>query len=96
MRLESPYYIVKKGGKEYYFTSEQDINIKGDIHLCKGLGSLSPEQAHRSMFTEEFQSIKTIKLDDEDIELLNKLMGKDTDFKKQYVQENIDFSQVRE
>lgn len=96
VRLESPYYIVKKGGKEYYFTSEQDINIKGDIHLCKGLGSLSPEQAHRSMFTEEFQSIKTIKLDDEDIELLNKLMGKDTDFKKQYVQENIDFSQVRE
>ena len=100
--LRSPLHIYKKGKtEEYYFTDEEKaavVNAKkgGEWQRNKGLGSLSPEQAHNSMFTKEYQRLDTIKADENSLNLLCQLMGADIQPRKDYVFNNIDFSIVRE
>lgn len=99
--LRSPLYIVQNGKEEKYFFSDQEFedargNIKGTVQRAKGLGALSPEQAHRSMFTEEFQRMDILEPTPEAIELLENLMGEDVEFRRKYIFDNVDFSTVRE
>lgn len=100
--LRSPLHIVTSGKTEsYYFTDEEfeaakaSGKIKGEVIRNKGLGSLEPEQAHRSMFTEEFQRMDPLIADPDSIILLEELMGKDVEPRRQFVN-RIDFSEVRE
>ena len=100
--LRSPLHIVTSGKTEsYYFTDEEfdaakDAGkIKGEVIRNKGLGSLEPEQAHRSMFTPEFQRMDPLIADPDSIILLEELMGKDVEPRRQFVN-SIDFSEVRE
>ena len=100
--LRSPLHIVTSGKTEsYYFTDEEFEaakvagKIKGEVIRNKGLGSLEPEQAHRSMFTEEFQRMDPLIADPDSIILLEELMGKDVEPRRQFVN-RIDFSEVRE
>ena len=101
--LRSPLWIVKDGKTEnYYFTdAEMDaarstIPAKAEIQRNKGLGSLSPEQAKRSMFMAVHQRLDTIKSSPEALDLLEALMGEDIEPRKEYVFNNIDFSTIRE
>lgn len=97
--LRSPLYIIKnKNKEEYYFTDEEFAKAKknGEITRAKGLGALSAEQAHRSMFTEEFQRMDQLIPDDESLSLLFNLMGKDSEPKKEFIFKNVDFSEIRE
>lgn len=99
--VRSPLYIVKnKGREEYYFTDEEfnkaKSKIKGEVQRNKGLGSLSAEQARDSMFTDEHQRIDVLKEDDESLDLLSKLMGKDSTPKHDFIWANIDFSEIKE
>jgi DNA gyrase subunit B len=99
--LRSPLYIVTNGKKEsYYFTDEEFSKIpekRGNIiQRAKGLGALSASQAHSSMFTEEFQRMDNIEIDNESIQLLEQLMGEDGDPRKEFVFNKIDFSEIRE
>ena len=100
--LRSPLHIVTNGKTEsYYFTDEEfDAakeagKIKGEVIRNKGLGSLEPEQAHRSMFTDEFQRMDPLIADPDSIILLEELMGKDVEPRREFVN-GIDFSEVRE
>lgn len=97
--LRSPLYIVKQGKKEsYYFTDEEfnKANPKGEVGRAKGLGSLSAEQARRSMFNEEFQRMEQIIPDQESLYMLEDLMGADVEPRRQFIFNMIDFSEVRE
>lgn len=97
--LRSPLYIVKKGKKEYYYYSDEEYNkahISGEVNRAKGLGALSPEQAHNSMFTEEFQRMDVLKPNEGDFEYLLDLMGDDVGPRKEFVMKNVDFREVRE
>lgn len=101
--LRSPLYIVTSGKTEsYYFTDaefEEAKNkgkIKGEVVRNKGLGSLEPEQAHKSMFTSEFQRMEQLIPDLDSIALLEELMGSDVTPRQDFVFNNIDFSEVRE
>ena len=101
--LRSPLYIVKNGKKEsYYFTDEEmdkahkSGKIKGEIQRAKGLGALSEEQARRSMFTDEYQRLDILIPDPDSLILLEQLMGSDVEPRREFIFNNIDFSEVRE
>ena len=99
--LRSPLYIVKnKGKEEYYFTDEEFNKVrgktKGEVTRAKGLGELSPETCHKSMFTPEYQRLEVIQPSEEGIYLLENLMGVNVEPRTEYVFKNIDFSEIRE
>lgn len=99
--LRSPLYIVKNGKKEEYFFTDEEFNvvrgtIKGEVQRAKGLGALSPEQAHASMFTDEFQRLDVLEPTVESLQLLEELMGEEVIYRTKYIFDNIDFSEIRE
>lgn len=99
--MRSPLYIVKNKGKEEYYYTDEEFNqarnkIKGEVQRAKGLGALSAEQAHRSMFTREFQRFEQLLPDKQTYTLLYDLMGKDSQPKHDFLFENLDFSEIRE
>lgn len=99
--LRSPLYIIKNGKKESYYFTDEEFNavrgkIKGEVQRNKGLGALSPEQAHISMFTDEYQRMDVLEWSPDAIQLLEQLMGEDVEYRRQFVFNEIDFSEVRE
>lgn len=99
--LRSPLYIVENKGKESYYFSDAEFNkvratIKGTVTRAKGLGELSPETAHASMFTPEFQRLDVLTPDDDTLDLLSQLMGSDSQPKSEFIFENLDFSEIKE
>ena len=99
--LRSPLYIVKNGKQEQYFFTDEDFdkvikNIKGEINRAKGLGALSVDQAHNSMFTEKYQRLDILQPTENAIQLLYNLMGDDPSLRKEFIFNNVDFSQLRE
>lgn len=99
--LRSPLYIVKNGKKEDYYFTDDEFNkvrskVKGEVTRAKGLGALSETQARNSMFSEEFQRMDVLEVDDESVMYLEELMGIDVSPRKEFVFNEIDFSQVRE
>ncbi len=99
--LRSPLYIVKNGKTESYYFTDDEFNkvrnkIKGEVTRAKGLGALSVEQAHRSMFTSEFQRMDVLEADTDSLLLLEQLMGEDVAPRRQFIFNKIDFSEVRE
>ena len=99
--LRSPLYIVKNGKNESYYFTDEEFNkvrgkIKGEVQRAKGLGALSVEQAHKSMFTPEYQRMDTLEPDSDSLMLLENLMGTDVEPRKKFIFKNIDFSEVRE
>lgn len=99
--LRSPLYIVKNGKKELYYFDDEEYNkvkgkIRGEVTRAKGLGALSAEQAHNSMFTSEFQRMDIIEPSTEALLLLESLMGEDVTPRKEFVFNNINFQEVKE
>lgn len=99
--LRSPLYLVKNGSKESYYYSDEEFNavrnsVKGVVSRAKGLGALSEQQAHNSMFTEEFQRLDVLSFDEESVKLLNELMSENVQPRRDFVFNKIDFSEVRE
>ena len=99
--LRSPLYIVKQGKNEsYYFTDNEfakaKSKVKGEVQRNKGLGALSEEQAHRSMFTEEFQRMEQLIPTEDSLYLLEDLMGEDVQPRREFIFNNIDFNEIRE
>ena len=99
--LRSPLYIVKNGKNESYYFTDEEFNavrgkIKGEVSRAKGLGALSEKQAKASMFTEEYQRMDKLEADADSIILLEELMGKDVEPRRDFVFNKIDFSEVRE
>lgn len=99
--LRSPLYIVKNGKQEQYFFTDEDFDkvrktIKGEINRAKGLGALSVDQAHNSMFTEKYQRLDVLQPTENAIQLLYNLMGNNSSLRKEFIFNNVDFSQLRE
>lgn len=99
--LRSPLYIVDNKGKYSYYFDDDEFNkvrktIKGEVTRAKGLGELEAEVARQSMFAPEFQRLERMEYSEEAMDLLYSLMGEDVAPRRDFIFENIDFSQVRE
>ena len=101
--LRSPLHITTNGKTETYYYSDAELAqakakglVKGEVQRNKGLGSLSAEQARRSMFDPTFQKLDVLKPDEDSLPLLTTLMSKDSEPKHDFIFENIDFSMIRE
>ena len=99
--LRSPLYIVTSGKTESYFFTDEEFNaakgkIKGEVQRNKGLGSLEPNQARKSMFDSEYQRLDVMEYNEEAMALLYSLMGDDAAPRREFIMSNVDFSEVRE
>lgn len=99
--LRSPLYIVSNNNKEtYYFTDEEfnkvRSNIKGVVTRAKGLGELSADTAHESMFTAQYQRLETLSWDNDAEQTLINLMGNNSQPRKDFIFNKIDFSKIHE
>ena len=99
--LRSPLYIVSNGKNESYYFTDEEFNavkgkIKGEVQRNKGLGSLEPEQAKKSMFDPEYQRMDVMEYTEEAINLLYDLMGEDVEPRRNFIMENVDFSEIKE
>ena len=101
--LRSPLHITTNGKTETYYYSDAELAqakakglVKGEVQRNKGLGSLSAEQARRSMFDPAHQKLDVLRPDEDSLPLLTTLMSKDSEPKHDFIFENIDFSTIRE
>jgi len=99
--LRSPLYIVKNGKNESYYFTDEEFNkvrgkLKGEVTRAKGLGALSVEQAHKSMFTTEYQRMDILEPDPNSLMMLEELMGNDVEPRRDFIFNHIDFSEIRE
>ena len=99
--LRSPLWIVTNGKTETYFYTDAEYEaakgkIKGEVQRNKGLGSLEPAQAKKSMFDPEFQRMDVMEYSDEAMGLLYALMGEDVAPRREFIMENVDFSEIKE
>lgn len=99
--LHSPLYIVTNGTKEtYYYTDEEFDKVRskitGTVTRAKGLGELSPETAKLSMFTAPQQRMEVLSYSSTGMQLLQELMGNDSESRRAYIIKNIDFSTIKE
>ena len=100
--LRSPLYIVKGKDKEQYYFTDQEMNAARpslpagvEVQRCKGLGSLSASQARDSMFGQN-QHMDVLIPTDKTKNKLMALMGSNADGRKDFIFNNIDFSEVKE
>ena len=101
--LRSPLYIVNSKNEESYYFSDEEFNlakaqgkIKGEVTRAKGLGELPAETAKRSMFSEKYQRLEVIEYDEQAIDLLYQLMGIQVEPRRNFIMENVDFSEIHE
>ena len=99
--LHAPLYIITDGKTETYAFTDEEMNkmkgkVKGNITRNKGLGEMTAESAHRSMFTSEFQRMTTLEYSEQAVEMLWALMGEDVEPRRDFIMSNIDFSMIRE
>lgn len=100
--LRSPLYIVKGKDKEQYYFTDQEMDAARpslpsgvEVQRCKGLGSLSASQARDSMFGQN-QHMDVLIPTDKTKNKLVTLMGSNADGRKDFIFNNIDFSEVKE
>ena len=99
--LRSPLYIVTNGKTESYYFTDEEFNaakskIKGEVQRNKGLGSLEPDQARKSMFTPEYQRLDVLEYTDDAMDLLYSLMGEDVECRRKFIMNNVDFTEIAE
>ena len=99
--LRSPLYIVTNGKTESYYFTDEEFNaakgkIKGEVQRNKGLGSLEAEQARKSMFDPTYQRLDVMEYSEDAMNLLYDLMGEDVEPRREFIMQNVDFSEIRE
>lgn len=101
--LRSPLFIATSGKKKSYYFNDDEFNkakaaglVKGKYHRCKGLGTLSPEEAKESMFTDKYQRLEVMEYSPEAMKLLEALMGSAVEPRRDYIFKHVDFSEVVE
>lgn len=99
--LRSPLYIIKNGKNESYYFTDDEFNaargkIKGEVQRNKGLGSLEPHQARKSMFDPQYQRLDVMEYSEDAMKLLYDLMGEEVEPRRDFIMKNVDFTKINE
>ena len=96
--LHAPLYKVTKGGKRYYYYTEDELlnGVKGEQIHFKGLGEMDDLIDNKIMFDPETQRMEVLTWNEEIHEVIQNLMGKDSQPKKDFVFNRIDFEKFGE
>lgn len=97
-RLDAPTHGVKAGAKMYYFYSLEEFqssHLKGDVTMFKGLGEMCAEDVKATMFGTN-QHLTQFIWNDETEQVLRNLMGEDVEPRKEFLFNNVDFSEIVE
>ena len=68
---------------------------KEQIIRVKGIGQLDDESLRETMFSVQKRFLEPIEFEDEGVEMLQELMGKDVEPRKEFVFNNIDFGGIK-
>lgn len=92
--LRAPICKVETKKQTYYYYNEKEFknHPQGNITFFKGLGQMSDEDLKNSMFNEQWQHLEPIEYSDKGINTLLELMSEDVEPRKDFVFNNIDFS----
>lgn len=77
----------------YIYAKKQSVLL---ATIEKYVGTLEPEEAQESMFTEELQRLDKLEYTPEAISLLCDLMGTDIAPRRDFIFRNVDFTEVAE
>lgn len=97
-RLNAPTHLVKAAGTEFFYYSDEEFRkrkVDGDVVMLKGLGEMSASQIQNTMFGVN-QHLTPFTWSTENDELLRNLMGNDIEFRRNFLFNECDFSQIIE
>lgn len=102
--MQMPLFVLKYKNKVLYAFSDSEKNqliekygMPKEIGRKKGIGENSPEETKEAVFGEQKRWWQLCPKNDEDFAaLINMLMGKEVEERKDYIMKNVDFSMIGE
>lgn len=102
---KAPLYKVFKGKEFRYCWDEEDLEdaqkelgSKADIQRYKGLGEMNPDQLWETTMNKDNRVLIQVSLEDTVLadKMFQKLMGDNTDVRKEWLSENVEFDKIEE
>ncbi|MCH7850726.1 MAG: DNA topoisomerase (ATP-hydrolyzing) subunit B [Nanoarchaeota archaeon] len=99
----APFFKIRKGGKDYYVYSREELDVllktfggKGEVSRFKGLGEMNDEQLWDTTMNPKTRILKQVSIEDavEADETLSLLMGDAVAPRRKFIEENADKAEI--
>jgi DNA gyrase subunit B len=99
----APFYKIKKGNKDYYVYSSDELKVKlkelgskGEVSRFKGLGEMNDEQLWDTTMNPKTRRLKQININDAVLadQTFSLLMGDSVAPRRRFIEQNADSAEV--